>query len=94
LIDFFNVYIYCRKFNAEFNKLIQTVGHRARFFSKNELNTPTFANIFEVIWIFSYSHLSSQNTKHARSVNCVYILDVIAQNVYTKCAKLVDEKNN
>jgi len=63
-------------------------------FSKNELNTPTFANHFEVIWIFSDSHLSSKNTKHARSVNCVYILDVIAQNVYTKCAKLVDEKNN
>jgi len=30
--DFF--YIYCWKFNPEFNKLIQTVGHRARFFEK------------------------------------------------------------
>jgi len=26
----FYIYIYCRKFNAEFNKLIKKVGHRAR----------------------------------------------------------------
>jgi len=26
LIDFFYIYVYCRKFNAEFNKLIKTVG--------------------------------------------------------------------
>ena len=35
-IFYFYIYIYCRKGNAEFNKLIQTVGHRARFF-KNEV---------------------------------------------------------
>ena len=35
-IDFFYIYIYCRKFNAEFNKLIKTVGHRDRFFPKND----------------------------------------------------------
>jgi len=29
------------------------------FFGKMIFNTPTFANSFEVIWIFSYSHLSS-----------------------------------
>ena len=32
----FYIYIYCRKFNAEFNKLIKTVGHRARLFPKND----------------------------------------------------------
>jgi len=34
------------------------------------------------------------NTKRARSVSFVNEQDVIAQNVYTKCAKLVDKKNN
>ena len=34
LIDFFYIYIYCSKFNAEFNKLIQTVGYHARLFEK------------------------------------------------------------
>jgi len=33
-IDFVCIYIYCRKFNAEFNKLIKTVGQRARFYEK------------------------------------------------------------
>ena len=28
-------------------------------FGKNMLNTSTFANIFNFIWIFSYSHLSN-----------------------------------
>jgi len=36
-IDFFYIYIYCRKFNAEFNKFIKTVGHCASFFSKNDV---------------------------------------------------------
>jgi len=27
----FYIYIYCRKFNTEFNKLIKTAGHCARF---------------------------------------------------------------
>ena len=46
--------------NAEFNDLIKTVGHRARFCRNMMLNTPTFANNFDFIWIiFSYSHLSS-----------------------------------
>jgi len=59
LIDFFYIYLYCRKFNAEFNKLIKTVGHRVRFFfRKMMLNTPTVVNIFEIVWILSYSHLS------------------------------------
>ena len=31
---FFYIYIYCRKCNAEFNKLIQTVGHCVRYFEK------------------------------------------------------------
>ena len=33
-IDFLFIYVYCRKFNAEFNKLIKTVGHCACFFEK------------------------------------------------------------
>jgi len=44
--DFFYIYIYCKKLNAEFNKLIQAVGHRARFFPKMMLNTPTFCQQF------------------------------------------------
>jgi len=47
------------KFNAEFNKLMKTVCHLARFFRKMMLHTPTFAKNFDFIWIFSYSHLSS-----------------------------------
>jgi len=59
-------YIYCRKFNAEYNKLIKPRGRHARFFLKMILNTPTFANNFDGIWIFSYSHLSRPyvDTKH------------------------------
>jgi len=60
-------YIHNRKDNAKFNKLIKTVVHRARvFFEKIILNTPTFANKFGFIWIFSCSHLSSPKvvTKH------------------------------
>ena len=33
-IEFLFIYIRCRKFNAEFNYLITTTGHRARFFPK------------------------------------------------------------
>ena len=33
---FFYIYLYCRKCNAEFNKLIKAVAHRANFFSKND----------------------------------------------------------
>ena len=52
---FFYIYIYCRKCNAEFNKLIKTVGHRAvDFFRKMMLNTPSFANNFDFIWICLY----------------------------------------
>jgi len=31
---FFYIYIFYRKFNAEHNKLMKTVGHRARLFEK------------------------------------------------------------
>ena len=34
LIDFFCIYIRCRKLYAEFNKLIKTIGHCACFFDK------------------------------------------------------------
>jgi len=44
------------KFNAEFNKLIKTVGHRALFFRKMILNTPTFVNMFYFIWIYIGCH--------------------------------------
>jgi len=36
-IDIFYIYIYCRKCNAEFKKLIKMVGHHAHFFSKNDV---------------------------------------------------------
>ena len=34
LIDFFYIYTFYKKVNAEFNKLIKTVGHRALVFEK------------------------------------------------------------
>ena len=33
-VVFLNIYVYSRKLNAEFNKLIKSVGHCARFFEK------------------------------------------------------------
>ena len=52
-IDFFYIYIiYCRKFSAEFNKLIKTVGHSACFFRKMMLN---LCNIF--FTLFGYFHI-------------------------------------
>jgi len=45
-------------FNAEFNKLIKTVGHWARCFCTKKWCW-TLANNFDFIWIFSYSYLSS-----------------------------------
>ena len=36
LIYFFYTYLYCRKCNAEFNKLIKTVAHCAIFFFLND----------------------------------------------------------
>ena len=58
---FFHIHIYCRKFVTEFNKLIKTECQHARvfFFRKMILNTTTFPNNIDFIWIFSYSHLSS-----------------------------------
>jgi len=43
---------------AKFNKLIKTIGHRARFF-ENWLITTTFAKNFDSIRAFSYCYLSS-----------------------------------
>ena len=45
------------------NVMMNDEGHRVW---KMMLNTPTFANNFDFIWIFSYSHLSSPLvvTKH------------------------------
>ena len=54
-----DTFLYFRKFNAEFNKLIKTVDHVLVLFRKIILNTPTFANNFDFIWIFPFSHLSS-----------------------------------
>ena len=67
-IDFYYIYIYCKKLNAEFHKLIKTVGHHHGFFEKwycTHLPLPTILNF---IWIFSYSHLSSPKvvTKHGK----------------------------
>jgi len=51
-LDF--LYLHILQVNAEFNTLIKTVGYIARYFRK----LSTFANNFDFIWIFSYSHLS------------------------------------
>ena len=34
-IDYFYIDIYSKKYNAKINKIIKTVGHRARYFRKN-----------------------------------------------------------
>ena len=52
LTDFFNIYIRCRKFNAEFNKLI-TIGHRARFFETMMLNKP----LPRILTLFRHFHI-------------------------------------
>ena len=72
-IDCFYIYMYCRKFNAEFNKLIKTVGHCC-FPKKMMLTTPTFANNFDFIWVFSYSHLSCPwvVSKHLKCYVCKF----------------------
>jgi len=56
---FFYIYIYFRKFNVEFNEIITNIGHHARcvVVLKMMLNTSTFANNFDYIWMFSDSHL-------------------------------------
>jgi len=46
---FFYIYIYCRKINAEFNKLIKTVGHRARFFFGKWCWTTTLFGHFRIL---------------------------------------------
>ena len=48
------IYIYCRKFSAKFNKLIKTVGHRARCFEFVMLNTPTLPTN---LTLFGYFHI-------------------------------------
>ena len=46
-IDFFYMYIHNRKFNAEFNKLIKTVGHRACFFKKW-----SWTHLCQQVWLY------------------------------------------
>jgi len=53
------MYIYCRKFNVEFNKLIKTAGHCAGLKKEKDVEHTQFDNKFDFILIVSYSHLSS-----------------------------------
>ena len=65
------------------------------FFRKIMLNTPTFANNFNFIWIFSYSHYSSPNKMlKMLGLLVVCINRMPLHTVYTTCAKIVDERNN
>ena len=59
-IDFY-VYIRCRKFDAEFNRLIQTIGHRARFSRKNDVEP-----LPRILTLLGHCYLSSPKvvTKH------------------------------
>jgi len=70
---YFYLNFYCRKFNAEFNMLIKAVGHCACFFKKMILNTPTFTNNFDIIWIFSYSHLSKLKQNTDKNIKNKYV---------------------
>jgi len=78
------IYAYFRKFNVEFNKLIKTVGNRARFFFRKMRHPPLQKNYLD-IFIFSLLKLL-QNTTIDRSVSFVYYNDVIEHHDYTKCA--------
>ena len=58
---FFYIYIYCRKFDAEFNKLIKALGHRARF-SKNDVElTHLCQHVWIYLDIFIFSLIKSLN---------------------------------
>jgi len=71
---YFYIYIYYNKVNDEINTL-KTVGHRTRFFSKNDVE-PLPPILTLCIWIFShltYQVLNlKQNTNNAWYVNCVH----------------------
>ena len=57
------IYVYCRKFNAELNKLIKTVGHRACFFEKWCWTHPQQFWLYLDIFIFSlYKSLNCNKT--------------------------------
>ena len=66
-IYFFYIYTHCRKFNTEFNNLIKTIGHSARFFPEKWCWTypPLPFWLFDS-WIYSHCYLSSPKvvTKH------------------------------
>ena len=79
------IYAYFRKFNVEFNKLIKTVGNRARFFFFRKMRHPPLQKKYLDIFIFSLIKLL-QNTTIDRSVSFVYYNDVIEHHDYTKCA--------
>ena len=59
-IEFFYIYIYCRKFNAEFNKLIKSVGQCASCFEKwcwTHPPLPTILTLFGYFHILTYQVL-------------------------------------
>ena len=58
-IFFFYIYIYWRKFNAEFNKFIKTVGHYTRFFQKWCWTHPPLPTILTLFGYFIFSLIKS-----------------------------------
>ena len=69
---FFYIYIYYRKFNVDFNKLMQPVDHHARCFATHT-PLPTILTLFGYFHILTYQVLKlKQNTKDARYVSCVH----------------------
>jgi len=59
-IEFFYIYIDCRKSNAEFNQLIKTVVHRARIFEKwcwTHQPLPIILTLFGYFHILTYEVL-------------------------------------
>ena len=93
--------MYCRKFNAEFNKLIRTVRHRARFFQKMILNTSTIAQkIWLYLDIFIFSLIKSLSCNKTLKVLGLYVVCINRMSLHNKftqkCswfrAKNIDEK--
>ena len=86
-IDFY-IYIYCREFNAEFNKLMKTVGHPARFPEKSCWAHPPLSTI---LTLFGYFHtLTYQVLKlyqHTKLL-VVYVLGINSMSLHKGSHKM------
>jgi len=81
--------------NAEFNKLIKTVGHCARYFEKLCWTNPPLLTILTFFDIFIFSLIKSLSCNKTLKVvcKCCALIGCHYTNSLQKGAKLVDENN-